>query len=60
MPETLIFDRDRVAQLRAEGLSIREIAAKLGIGVGTAARTLQAVPKVQSGEVEWNGEGPIS
>jgi DNA invertase Pin-like site-specific DNA recombinase len=47
-----IFDRDRVAQLRAQGLSIREIAKKLGIGVGTAARTLQAVPKGQSGEVE--------
>jgi DNA invertase Pin-like site-specific DNA recombinase len=47
-----IFDRDKVAQLRAQGLSIRQIAAKLGIGVGTAARTLQAVPKVQSGEVE--------
>jgi putative DNA-invertase from lambdoid prophage Rac len=36
-----IFDRDRVGQLRAQGLSIRQIAAKLGIGVGTAARTLQ-------------------
>jgi hypothetical protein len=36
-----IFDRDKVAQLRAEGLSIREIAAKLEIGTGTAARTLQ-------------------
>jgi putative DNA-invertase from lambdoid prophage Rac len=47
-----IFDRDRVAQLRAQGLSIRQIAAKLGIGTGTAARTLQAVPKVQSGGVE--------
>jgi putative DNA-invertase from lambdoid prophage Rac len=47
-----IFDRDRVDQLRAQGLSIRQIAAKLGIGVGTAARTLQVVPEVQSGEVE--------
>jgi DNA invertase Pin-like site-specific DNA recombinase len=47
-----IFDRDKVAQLRAQGLSIRQIAAKLGIGVGTAARTLQAVPKVCSGELE--------
>src|SRR5207302_1398122 len=26
-----IFDRDRLAHLRAQGLSIREIAAKLGI-----------------------------
>jgi DNA invertase Pin-like site-specific DNA recombinase len=47
-----IFDRDSVAQLRAQGLSIRQIAAKLGIGLGTAARTLQAVPKVRGGEVE--------
>jgi DNA invertase Pin-like site-specific DNA recombinase len=41
-----IFDRDKVAQLRAQGFSIRQIATKLGIGVGTAIRTLQAVPKV--------------
>jgi DNA invertase Pin-like site-specific DNA recombinase len=47
-----IFDRDRVALLRAQGLSIRQIAAKLGIGVGTTVRTLQAVPEVQGGEVE--------
>jgi DNA invertase Pin-like site-specific DNA recombinase len=47
-----IFDRDSVAQLRAHGLSIRQIAAKLGIGVGTAVRTLKAVPKVGNGEVE--------
>jgi DNA invertase Pin-like site-specific DNA recombinase len=46
------FDRDKVAQLRAQGLS-RQIAAKLGIGVGTAVRTLQAVPKVQIEELEW-------
>jgi hypothetical protein len=44
-------------QLRTHGFSIREIPAKLGIGVGTVARTLQAVPKVQSRKVEWNGEG---
>jgi DNA invertase Pin-like site-specific DNA recombinase len=47
-----IFDRDKVAQLRAQGLSIRAIAAKLGIGVGTAVRALQGVPKVQSGDGE--------
>jgi len=39
-------------RIRAQGFSIRQIATKLGIGVGTAARTLQAVPKVRSGEVE--------
>ena len=47
-----IFDRDRVAYLRAQGFSIRQIAAKLGIGVGTAARTLQTVPKAWSNETE--------
>ena len=33
-----IFDRDRVCSLRAKGFSIRQIAKKLGIGVGTRAR----------------------
>ena len=47
-----IFDRSRLFQLRAQGFSVRQIAAKLGIGVGTAARTLQAVPKVHGGELE--------
>jgi transposase len=47
-----VMHTDKVAQLRAQGFSIRQIAAKLEIGVGTAARTLQAVPKVQCGEVE--------
>ena len=47
-----IFDRDRVAHLRSLGFSIRQIAEKLGIGVGTATRTLQAVPKVRGGEAE--------
>src|SRR5215468_1641028 len=47
-----IFDRDKVGQLRAQGLSIRAIARKLGIGVGTAARTLGAVPKGSSTESE--------
>jgi hypothetical protein len=46
------LDRDRVAPLRAQGFSIRQIAAKLGIGVGTAAGTLQLVPEVQRREVE--------
>ena len=50
-----IFDRDRVAQLRAQGLSIRAIAKKLEIGVGTAVRTLQAVPKDESSEVDRGG-----
>ena len=36
-----IFDRDSVATLHAQGLSIRAIAGRLGLGVGTVARTLQ-------------------
>jgi DNA invertase Pin-like site-specific DNA recombinase len=36
-----IFNRDSVAVLRAQGLSIRAIATRLGLGVGTVARTLQ-------------------
>jgi len=47
-----IFDRDKVAQLRTQGLSIRQIAKRLEIGVGTAVRTLQGVPEVQSDDVE--------
>jgi DNA invertase Pin-like site-specific DNA recombinase len=34
-----IFDHARAAQLGAQGLSIREIAKELEIGVGTAVRT---------------------
>ncbi len=36
-----IFDRGRVAGLRAAGLSWPRIAAQLGVGVGTAVRALQ-------------------
>jgi DNA invertase Pin-like site-specific DNA recombinase len=40
-----IFNHDEVAALRAQGLSIRAIAIRLGVGVGTVARTLQARAK---------------
>jgi DNA invertase Pin-like site-specific DNA recombinase len=40
-----IFNRDGAATLRAQGLSIRDIASRLGIGVGTVARTLQTRSK---------------
>ena len=40
-----IFNRDSVAVLRAQGLSIRAIATRLGVGVGTVARTLQSRAK---------------
>jgi DNA invertase Pin-like site-specific DNA recombinase len=36
-----IFDRDIVVTLRAQGLTIREIASRLGLGLGTVVRTLQ-------------------
>jgi DNA invertase Pin-like site-specific DNA recombinase len=40
-----IFDRHRVAELRSQGLSIRQIAKTLGLGMGTVSRTLQACSK---------------
>ena len=36
-----IFDRDDVIELRRQGLSIRQIARRLGLGLGTVVRTLQ-------------------
>ena len=36
-----IFDRERVIELRRQGLSLRQIARRLGLGLGTVARTLQ-------------------
>jgi DNA invertase Pin-like site-specific DNA recombinase len=35
-----IFQRDEVFRLRQEGLSLREIARRLDIGVGTVRRVL--------------------
>jgi hypothetical protein len=40
-----------LAPHRAQAERIRQIAAKLGIGVGTA-RTLQDIPKVHRGEAD--------
>jgi DNA invertase Pin-like site-specific DNA recombinase len=40
-----IFDRDQVADLRRRGLSLRQIAKKLGLGLGTITRTLQSRSK---------------
>ena len=36
-----IFDREQVAALRQQGFSLRQIAKKLGVGLGTITRTLQ-------------------
>jgi transposase len=38
----VVFRRDEVAVLRANGLSIRQIARKLGVGMGTVRRVLNA------------------
>ncbi len=41
-----IFDREKVVRLRQDGLSLRQIASSMGIGLGTVSRTLQErVPK---------------
>lgn len=40
-----IFDRDKVVELRRQGLSLRRIAREMGLGVGTVHRTLQARSK---------------
>ena len=36
-----IFNREQVIELRAQNLSLRQIADRLGVGRGTVARTLQ-------------------
>ncbi len=41
----VIFDRQKVQELRKNGLSLRQIACTLGVGLGTVHRTLDGVPK---------------
>ncbi len=41
-----IFDRQKVVELSEQGLSLRQIAKRIGIGLATVSRTLQErVPK---------------
>ncbi len=40
-----VFNRDQVAELRRQGLSMRQIAKRLRLGLGTVTRTLQARSK---------------
>lgn len=35
-----VFDRDKVVSLRAEGMSLRQIAKQLGVGLGTVTRAI--------------------
>jgi DNA invertase Pin-like site-specific DNA recombinase len=43
-----VVDRDRILQMRSEGLSLRQIAKKLGIGYGTVRAKLVNSNKIQS------------
>jgi DNA invertase Pin-like site-specific DNA recombinase len=47
-----IFDREQVSRLRSEGLSLRQIASRLGVGLGTITRVLKCVPKSDSTNLE--------
>ena len=38
---TVTFDRQKALQLRAQGLSFREVAKQLGVGLGTVQRALK-------------------
>ena len=51
-----LFRRDQIAELRAQGLSWREIAGRLGVGVGTVRREYKAVS--EAGIPEDDPPGP--
>lgn len=40
-----VFDRGRVMALHRQGLSLRDVARRMGISIGTVARTLAACSK---------------
>lgn len=40
-----IFDREEVVQLRRRGLSLRQIAERMNLGLGTVGRALHGRPK---------------
>ena len=40
-----VFDRGRALEMRNSGASWRDIAAALGVGVGTVRRACESVPK---------------
>ena len=43
-PAARVFDRERVLRLYRRGATVREIARKLSIGLGTVARALKSRP----------------
>jgi DNA invertase Pin-like site-specific DNA recombinase len=44
-----IFNRDEIHALRRRGCSLRQIAQRLGIGLGTVSRNLRTVREVRAG-----------
>jgi hypothetical protein len=58
-----VFDRERVAALRAHGLSDRRIASRLGLGDGTVRRVLRAqkarTEPRQTLQSRFYGQAPI-
>jgi DNA invertase Pin-like site-specific DNA recombinase len=40
-----VFDRHKVVELRGQGLSVRQIAKRLGLSIGTTSRTLRSCSK---------------
>jgi len=49
---TVAKRRERVAEAKAEGRSVREIAAEVGVSVGTVAADLAAVPEEPAADPE--------
>jgi len=54
-----IFDREQVAELRRQGLSYRQIAKKLALGLGIVTRTVQARSKSSETAI-WNKVSSIT
>ncbi|MGI4896142.1 MAG: sigma factor-like helix-turn-helix DNA-binding protein [Janthinobacterium lividum] len=50
--------RDRAVELRAQGLKHREIAAEMGVAIGTVGRLLHEAKKLA--EVQAADEQPLS
>jgi putative DNA-invertase from lambdoid prophage Rac len=44
-----VFDREKLVELHRQGMSLRKIAKKLGVGLGTVSRTLEDLCKHPSG-----------
>lgn len=57
----LTLDREKALQLRGEGLSFREIAEQLGVGLGTVQRAVKvAVPNTPAFSTEAEAQVPAT